>query len=292
MSTAQELLAKARKKKTASSGGFASFFGGSSKTSNLEEARELFVSAANAFKAEKAFKDSADAFVEAGDCALQANEKDDAANDFWNAAKAYKKTHPELAVRSLKRTIQLYVEKGRFRQAADREKEIGQIYQQDGGDLEAALASFEQAGDWYSGEDATATANACYKDVADIAAQLNHFDKAIEKFELVAENSLTSPLTRYSVKEYYFKAGLCHLAKGDVVQATRAIDHYQQQDNTFSGTRECKFLMEIMESLNQNDQESFTQHVVKYDSLTKLDNWKTAILLKIRQTITEGTGLT
>lgn len=35
-------------------------------------------------------------------------------------------------------------------------EEIGQIYQQDGGDLEAALASFEQAGDWYSGEDATA----------------------------------------------------------------------------------------------------------------------------------------
>lgn len=35
-----------------------------------------------------------------------------------------------------------------------------------------------------------------------------------------------------------------------------------------------------------------TQHVVQFDSLTKLDNWKTAILLKIRQTIQEGTGLT
>lgn len=30
----------------------------------------------------------------------------------------------------------------------------------------------------------------------------------------VGANSLTSPLTRYSVKEYYFKAGLCQLAKG------------------------------------------------------------------------------
>lgn len=58
------------------------------------------------------------------------------------------------------------------------------------------------------------TANACYKDVADIAGQLGQFDKAIEKFELVGANSLTSPLTRYSVKEYYFKAGLCQLAKG------------------------------------------------------------------------------
>ena len=152
-------------------------------------------------------------------------------------------------MRALRKTIQLYVEKGRFRQAADREsgclasysshltqcgsgstEEIGTIYQQDGADLQAALDSFERAGDWYSGEDATAcvypssfssppdtryrTANACYKDVADIAGQLGQFDKAIEKFELVGANSLTSPLTRYSVKEYYFKAGLCQLAKG------------------------------------------------------------------------------
>lgn len=35
-----------------------------------------------------------------------------------------------------------------------------------------------------------------------------------------------------------------------------------------------------------------TQQVVQFDSLTKLDNWKTAILLKIRNTISEGTGLT
>lgn len=42
----------------------------------------------------------------------------------------------------------------------------------------------------------------------------------------------------------------------DVVQAGRAIDYYQQQDNTFTGTRECKFLMAIMEALDQNDQEA------------------------------------
>ena len=82
-----------------------------------------------------------------------------------------------VAVRALKLTISLYVEKGRFRQAADRESEaiipprsnsstylyvlvftedIAQIYQQDGGDMNAALEAYEQAGDWYTGEDASA----------------------------------------------------------------------------------------------------------------------------------------
>jgi len=223
---------------------------------------------------------------------LKASQPDDAANDFWQASKSYKKTHPELAVAALKRTISLLVEKGRFRQAADREKEIGQIYQQDGADLQMALESFEQAGEWYSTEDATATANACFRDVADIAAQLDQFDKAIERFEQVATTSLSSPLTRYSVKEYFLRAGLCHLCKQDIVSFRRAIEHYGQQDNTFPSTRECKFLLAIADSIESGDQEAFTQHIVEYDHLTKLDNWKTTILLKVRRGIQDEPGLT
>jgi hypothetical protein len=58
------------------------------------------------------------------------------------------------------------------------------------------------------------TANGCYKDAADLAAQLEQYPVAIENFEIVAQNSLSSPLTRYNVKEYFFKAGLCHLCTG------------------------------------------------------------------------------
>jgi len=286
---AQELMAKAAKK-MGSSGGFSSFFGGSS--SKYDEAHDLYVSAANAYRVEKSWKESGDAFCKAAECALRSDEKDDAANDFWNASKSYKKSHPELAIASLKRTTELLVAKGRFRQAADREKEIGQICQQDGQDLQMALEAFEQAGEWYSAEDATATANACFRDVADLAAQLDQFDKAIERFEEVASASLQSPLTKYSVKEYYLKAGLCYLCKGDVVAVRRAIESYTTQDNTFTGTREYKFLEAMADAVDKGDQELFTQNVVEYDQLTKLDNWKTSILLKVRKTIQEEPGLT
>jgi alpha-soluble NSF attachment protein len=95
--SAQSLLAQAAKKEASgSSSGFSSFFSGGS-SSKLEEARELYNSAANAFKLEKSFKESGDAFVKAGDVAVKAGEKDDAALDYWNASKAYKKTHPERA---------------------------------------------------------------------------------------------------------------------------------------------------------------------------------------------------
>jgi len=199
-----------------------------------------------------------------------------------------------MSVAALSRTIALLTEKGRFRQAADRQKEIGQIYQGDGSDLRAAMDAYEQAGEWYSSEDATATANACFKDVAELAALVEPPDwpKAIERFEQVADASLKSPLTKYSVKEYYLKAALCHLATGDDVSMERALSHYVQMDNTFSSTREYKFLDAILQSWKQGDAEGFTNEVAQYDSLTKLDNWKTNVLLKIKRGIQTEPGLT
>lgn len=56
------------------------------------------------------------------------------------------------------------------------------------------------------------TANACYKDAADLLAELEQYPQAIARYEQVADHSLTSALTKYSVKEYWLRAGLCALA--------------------------------------------------------------------------------
>lgn len=91
MSSGEALRQKADKK-AASTGGF-SFFGSSS--AKYEEAHDLYVSAGNAYKMEKFWKESGDCFCKAAEMAMNGNEKDDAANDFWTASKSYKKTNPE-----------------------------------------------------------------------------------------------------------------------------------------------------------------------------------------------------
>jgi alpha-soluble NSF attachment protein len=60
---------------------------------------------------------------------------------------------------------------------------------------------------------------------------------------------------------------------------------YATQDNTFSSTRESKFMFALIEAVEAGDQESFTGAVVEYDRVTKLDNWKTSILLKVKRGI-------
>lgn len=93
MSSAGDALRLRAEKKSLPSTGFSSFFGSSS--SKWEEARDLFVSAANQYKIDKLFKESGDCFCKAAEMAMKADEKDDAANDFWAASKAYKKGNPE-----------------------------------------------------------------------------------------------------------------------------------------------------------------------------------------------------
>jgi Soluble NSF attachment protein, SNAP len=63
---------------------------------------------------------------------------------------------PAVAVQALTQTITHLTKAGRFRQAADREKEIGQIYLHELHDLRKACESFERAAEWYANEDATA----------------------------------------------------------------------------------------------------------------------------------------
>jgi len=75
------------------------------------------------------------------------------------------------------------------------------------------------------------------------------------------------------------------MCSGDIVSSKRALEKYQEMDCTFSSQRECKFLQQIVDAAENYDVDAFTQAVVEYDSITKLDQWKTSVLLKIKNSI-------
>jgi len=285
-SPAQLLLEKADKKATSSTGWF------SSSSTKFEEAGDLYQQAANSFKLEKLFKDAGDAFAREAECREKCGEKNEAANAWWNAAKAYKRGYPHLAIQALTQTIVHLTQSGRFRQAADREKEVAQIYLQEANDLRKACESYVRAGDWYAQEDANSTANACYKDAADLHGDLQEYPQAIARYEQVADHSLTSALTKYSVKEYWLRAGFCALAMHDTVTAKRNMAKYATQDPSFPSTREAKFVNILIEAVEEGDTEKFTGAVYEFDQVVKLDNWKTNILLNIKRGIQDEPGLT
>ncbi|KAI5453076.1 vesicular-fusion protein S17 [Naganishia albida] len=273
-----KLFAQATKKSQSSSGWF------SSSSSKHEASADLYQQSANAYKAEQNFARAGEAFGrEAEERVKQGDAQHEATQAWVNAGRAWKKVDPGRAVECLARAVQGLVKAGQFRQAADREKEIAQIWAQDNLNIAKARDSYVRAGEWYKQEEANATANQCYQAAAEHSADLGDFGRAIELYEQVGDWSLASPLTKYSVKEYWLRASLCAMAMGDLVTCNRLLTTFAQKDVTFPSTREYKLAAAVMDACEQGDVDSFTQAVYEYDQLTKLDNCKTGILLRIKK---------
>ena len=57
----------------------------------------------------------------------------------------------------------------------------------------------------------------------------------------VAASALESSLIKYSAKEYFFRAALCHLCV-DAVNAQHAVQRYEEQFPAFGDSREAKLV--------------------------------------------------
>jgi len=277
------LLQKAEKTAQSASGGF-SLFGG--KTEKLESAVELYTQAANAFRMQKAGKEAGQAFERAAAIQQQKlNEPDDAANTLVEAFKSYRKDDPEDAARCLEQAIHHYTMKGNFRRAATHKQNIAEVYELELGDQKRAMEAYETAAGWYENDNAEQLANKLYLKLADLSALDNDYLKAISNYERIAKSAINNNLMKWSVKEYFLKAGICHLANADSVATNRALESYRDLDPSFAQTREHQLLCDLTEAVDDGDQEKFADKLYQFDQMSKLDKWKTTLLLRVKETI-------
>ena len=131
-------------------------------------------------------------------------------------------------------------------------------------------------------------ANKLWLKTADLAALEGDYYKAIEHYEKVAEQSINNNLMKYSVKDYFLKAGVCHLASGDLVAAQRALERYREMDPQFATQREHMLLADLCEAVEAKSQDQFTDKLYQYDQVSKLDKWKTTILVRVKNSIEEA----
>jgi len=142
---------------------------------------------------------------------------------------------------------------------------------------------YSKAADLYSGEEVTSTSNGCKLKVAQLSAQVEDYPTAVQLFTEVALSSLASNLLKYSVKGYLLCAGLAVLCSADSVGVANAIDKYVDMDATFEDSREHKLLVELAECMEGGDVDKFTSVVQEFDSMSRLDQWKTTMLLRAKK---------
>ena len=72
----------------------------------------------------------------------------------------------------------------------------------------------------------------------------------IKILENIAEKYLGNNLTAPSAKELEFKGVLLYLANDDIVGASQALKKYMNNDPTFENTRQHKFCVGLIKSIN------------------------------------------
>ena len=85
------------------------------------------------------------------------------------------------------------------------------------------------------------SANKCLLKVAQFAAQLEKYPRAIEIYEQIGTASIENPLLKYGARDHFFRAGLCHLCI-DHLNCQQAISRYESILASFNDSRESNFL--------------------------------------------------
>ncbi|XP_077216047.1 alpha-soluble NSF attachment protein 2-like [Tasmannia lanceolata] len=252
--------------------------------SKYEDASDLFDKAANSYKLSKSWDKAGGVYIKLANCHLKLESKHEAASAYVDAANCYKKTSAQEAMSCFNNAMNLFMEIGRLNMAARYCKEIGELYEAEQ-DFEKAMDFFERSADLFQSEEVTTSANQCRQKVAQFAAQLEQYPKAVEIYESIARQSMNNNLLKYSVRGFLLNAGLCQLCRGDIVAITNSLEQYQELDPTFSGTREYKFLADLASAIDEEDVGKFTDVIKEFDSMTRLDAWKTTLLLRAKNAL-------
>ncbi|XP_009618529.1 alpha-soluble NSF attachment protein [Nicotiana tabacum] len=252
--------------------------------SKHDDAADLFDKAANCFKLAKSWDQAGAVYVKVANCYLKLDSKHEAAGAYANAAHCYKKTNTREAISCLEQAVHMFLDIGRLNMSARYYKEIAELYEQEQ-NLEQAIIYYEKAADLFQSEDVTTSANQCKQKIAQFSAELEKYQRAIEIFEEIARHSVNNNLLKYGVRGHLLNAGICQLCKGDVVAINNALERYQELDPTFSGTRECKLLVDLAAAIDEEDVAKFTGSVKEYDSMTKLDALRTTLLLRVKEAL-------
>lgn len=281
LTKAQEWAAKADKRLKSFS-----LFGGN----KYEEAAEMYEKAANQFKLAKAWNEAGETFTKLADLHIKLESKHDAASSWVEAAKAFLKADQRRAVACLQQAVSLYTDMGRLGMAARQLREIAEVLEKEG-NKEESIMFYEQAADLFATENSLSEANKCNLKIAQFAAELERYPQAIGIYEEVARGCVENNLLKYSAKGHLLNAGICQLCCADLTTIRNALERYRDIDLNFDNSREANFLTTLADALETGDVEAFTTAVAEFDSLTRLDAWKTTLLVRVKRKITSREGL-
>ena len=269
----ESLIRKAESK--LSPGFFGKIF--SNEQIRLEEATQLYESAANMYKLNKEWEKAGKCFEKCAE--LDKKTQTEPSQHYKEASHCFSFVDKERSIKNLEDCVKAYEKKGKYQQAGKITQEMAHDLEVEL-DYEKAIEKYKLAADYYSMESKNTKSleQACLLKQADLMCISNHKDM-LEKVPLIYEKLgmeyLTVPLLKSGAKDLFFKCIVVFLVKKDDVTADIYLKKFLNEDPTFDDTRESKFLQEAIKCIGEPpDPEGFKKAVADYKSYRDLDKWK------------------
>eukprot|EP00929_Paragymnodinium_shiwhaense_P000576 TRINITY_DN100823_c0_g1_i1.p1 TRINITY_DN100823_c0_g1~~TRINITY_DN100823_c0_g1_i1.p1 ORF type:complete len:294 (-),score=122.43 TRINITY_DN100823_c0_g1_i1:115-996(-) len=266
-------------------GGFLGLFGGP----KYDEAIDLYQQAANQYKLSKEWQDAADCFVQCAFCAGKSDSKTDEANFLMEAGTVMKKISTVQAVEHYEKAMTILSAAGRFQQCGKTLMQVAELYEQERLSHKEVKDYYKRAAEMFELVDhSKSDFTKCQLKVAEYSAKDGELQEAIQIFEAEGEKALQNNLLQYGAKEHFLRAGILHMVVGDSVTVNLAVEKYNSLDPRFASSREGELLAGLAEAFEARDSEKFVDKLQDYDTVTKLDSWKTEFLVKVKESMSAG----
>ncbi|QRM15301.1 alpha-SNAP-like protein [Mudlarkpox virus] len=282
---AKKLLDDADKKIKSNKSFFKNLFGN---PIEFEEASEMVRSAANLFKSIKQWDSAGKAFIKSAQLLLNNNQYSiAAASGFVDAANVFKKVNNHEAINCLYNAINIYIYTGNFNTAAKCHINIAEIYDNDLFEIDKAIEHYNKASDFYRGEECNKLSSDCILKAALLYIQKEDFIKAAYMFEQVGYDRMNCIMLKYTCRQQFFYSVICNLCV-DILNAKLALERFKNVLPAFEDFRECKFIEKILAACDNEDVDAFTNAVIEYDNISKIDDVVVSMLLRIKKSIPEN----
>lgn len=295
---------------------FMSVFGyGPTQLDIIEDSATQYLKAANSYKLENNWSKAAMAYIKyAKQCELIEAYSNmptmsdiNKINAYIDAVNCYLKsndlTNTNKAIKLLNKVIEDYSSDGKFAKAGKYYKQLAEIYEGQNMILET-INSLKEANKLFNIESTNSNYSNELKEIQtkiatlsskyhvenfnidnNIKKQIPNLQESAQLFEQIAKNLYKTKLGHYSAKTYLLKSLICHIANSDTVFAQNKINEYAELDYSFVQSKEYAFVTKLIETIEQNDTESFSATCQSYDNTINLDQWQISMLLHAKNNI-------
>lgn len=201
------------------------------------------------------------------------------------ASKCWAHSSPGKACEILQRCAAWQQEEGRLRSAARDWSELAGLYDKHG-DAKSALDAWTRAQKAYEAESATASALLCMRSRAALMALEGDLKGSADLF--ARAGTLACEADRTGATDLFYRALLVTLARectspsqGTYDETAAAMDRFQEICPPLDASREHRFVARLLQALQNNDDDAVRESVRQFDSVRRLSDWETKVLLLV-----------